>query len=214
MKEIILHGILKEKYGETLRWQVDSPKDALRGMMTNFPDFRKELSSGSFQIILGTPESGLYLTANDLDFRMPDTYPLHIIPVPEGRGGMGGSKKGIATVIIGAIILVTAFFTGGATLAGLGAALPGMLGSMGMTYGSLALTGLALIMAGISSMLTPKIKTPKYKQRESPEERASFLFQSGTVNTSEQGGCVPLVVGRFRTGSVSVSAGIRTEQIA
>lgn len=217
MKTIYLHGILRDKYGEKLVWQVDSPRDALRGMMVQLPEFRQELSQGMFQIVLGDRETGIALGADDLDFRAPDEFHYHVIPVPEGAGGGGGRSKGIGTIIVGAIIVIAAVvgavFTGGATLVALGAALPGMLGAAGLTYGSVALVGLALVMAGITALMTPKIKTPKYSARESPEERASFLFQSGSVNISEQGGGIPIILGRYKAGSVSVSAGIRVEQI-
>lgn len=216
MKHIVLHGILKEKYGPELIWEVDSPRDAIRGMMSNFPDFRQNLSSGQFQLIIGSLDEGLALSVYDLDFRFPDTMEFHIVPVPEGAKG-GGKSKGVGMIIVGAIItiaaVVGAVFTGGATLAALAAAAPGILGSVGFTYGSIALTGLALVLAGISTMMTPKVSTPKYSQRESPEERASFLFQNGSVNTSEQGGCVPIILGRYRTGSIAISAGIQIEQI-
>ena len=51
-----------------------------------------------------------------------------------------------------------------------------------------------------------------YDKREAPAQRPSFVFD-GAVNTSEQGGPVPLVYGTMRTGSVVISSGLVSEEV-
>ncbi len=45
-----------------------------------------------------------------------------------------------------------------------------------------------------------------------PDQRASALFDRG-VNATEPGAAIPVVYGRFRTGSVVVSVGLSAEQV-
>lgn len=83
----------------------------------------------------------------------------------------------------------------------------------GMSFGAAAAVGGALINAGIGLILT-SIFTPKAQaDKAGPEENNSFLFNNPT-NVMEQGGAVPLAYGRSLTGSVVMTVGIDTEQIA
>jgi predicted phage tail protein len=68
-----------------------------------------------------------------------------------------------------------------------------------------------MVLQGVSSLLTPVPKA-EYNNRETPDQRASFLF-NGATNRSAEGTAVPLIYGRFRAGSVIASAGITVEQL-
>ena len=52
-----------------------------------------------------------------------------------------------------------------------------------------------------------KVRTDDF---EAPDDQASFLFNN-QVNSTEQGAAIPLVYGRVRTGSVTVSSGVAVE---
>lgn len=77
---------------------------------------------------------------------------------------------------------------------------------MGIGLGNVAMLGVGLALAGVSQLMAPSFKSPGVPQSERLE---SFMFH-GPVNVMEQGHPVPLVIGRFRTGSVVVSAGLDT----
>ena len=117
-----------------------------------------------------------------------------VLPAIEGAGDGAGK-------VIGGIALVGAamFIPGGAALAGI-ALQPAVAG-----------LGISMALGGVSQMLAP---TPQsgYEERESPDQRPSFLFD-GPVNTSTQGLPVPVVYGRIKTGSVVVSAGMTAEEL-
>jgi len=70
--------------------------------------------------------------------------------------------------------------------------------------------GSALISTGIGLVLQGFFQPSIPESKERPDERPSFLF-NGATNTSVEGSGVPLVFGRTRTGSVTVSAGVDVE---
>jgi len=97
-------------------------------------------------------------------------------------------------------------------LGGMGATAFSVAG-MSITYGSIAMSGLIMALGGVSQMLasTPQ-QTSSYSNRESADDRPSFLF-NGARNTVEQGNPVAVLYGKMRVGGTIVSAGIEVEQI-
>ena len=77
---------------------------------------------------------------------------------------------------------------------------------------SIGLLGGSLILGGIAQLLTP---TPKVAQGIDSQDdpRKSYSF-SGIQNTSRAGTPVPIVYGETIVGSVVISAGIDTVQVA
>ena len=75
---------------------------------------------------------------------------------------------------------------------------------------SMAYVGGYLVLSGVSEMLFPLPKPPKFESEEDP--RLSFSF-GGTQQTGRAGTPVPLVYGEIFTGSVVISGGIDTEQV-
>ena len=72
------------------------------------------------------------------------------------------------------------------------------------------LLGATLLFTAIASIAVLSMpKVPTASSREEATRTASFIFD-GAQNTTEQGHVVPLIYGRFRTGSVVGSAGIAT----
>ena len=72
--------------------------------------------------------------------------------------------------------------------------------------------GVSLALGGISQLLTP---TPKISQGadSTSDPRKSYSF-SGIQNVSRQGVPVPVIYGEVFTGSIVISAGINTEEVA
>jgi len=89
------------------------------------------------------------------------------------------------------------------------------LGALGaITYGNIASVGLMMTLTGVSQLLspTPQASQAAYTNMERPEARTSFIY-GGPVNTSEQGGPIPILYGRMRIGSTLVAASVSTDQI-
>jgi predicted phage tail protein len=113
------------------------------------------------------------------------------------------------------VVLIALSF-GIATLAA-GAALAGSLSGFALqaiAFGTQAglLAGLGLAIGGVAQLLTP---TPKIAQGADNQDdpRKSYSF-SGIQNTSRAGTPVPIVYGETVVGSVVISAGIDTVQVA
>lgn len=68
--------------------------------------------------------------------------------------------------------------------------------------------GASLVLGGVAQLLTP---VPKNADNNDPRKSYSF---SGIQNTSRQGVPVPIVYGETMVGSVVVSAGVDTAQVA
>jgi len=124
------------------------------------------------------------------------TNPISIVPVVAGAGALG-------RILIGALLIAGAFFTGGATIGLLGLAAPVAVSTV------LAGVGISLVLGGVAQLLTP---TPKISQDEG-DPRKSFSF-SGIQNTSRAGVPVPVVYGETLVGSVVISAGIDIVQVS
>lgn len=212
-RKVYLYGALK-KYGPMIEMNVSTPVQAFRALFANYPEARKIVEPGAFKIVVGGKTTGKQLGEDELELR--GSKDLHIIPIAKGRGGRGGTGK----IVMGASIIALSVATSGlgtAMAAGymdaatISAAMAQSAG-LGMTYGGIASIGATMMLAGAFQALSPTPKAQEYAQRESPDQRPSFMY-NGPVNTAEQGATIPLVYGRMRTGSVLVSAGLSVEQI-
>jgi len=221
-RAVHLHGALKDRFGGPYMLAVGSPAEAVRALQANFPGFRAAVLDGSFHVVMRTPRSETFLGPDELALGLGRSE-LHIIPVIAGAK----SGAGIGKIVLGLTLVAAAFifapaapvFAGGAGFAAggtgaVGAAVGGTgLGAFvfgsAVTYGNIALFGATLAFAGISQLIAPSPKA-NYGDRERPDQRPSFLF-NGPVNTTEQGGPVPLAFGRFRLGSQVISAGMVSE---
>lgn len=107
-----------------------------------------------------------------------------------------GAKSGLGRFIAGTAIAVTAFYTGGASLAAMGAWSTGF-----------ALAGAALAFSGLSSMMT---KTPTTSVGSTTDNGKANQYFSSLGNRVGQGGAVPVVYGEMVVGSNVISQGLET----
>lgn len=196
MHEIHLHGSLA-RFGGPFSLSVRDGAEAIRALSTQLDGFRETLAAGDWQIVRGSPETGAALDEQDLTLALGGARELHIMPALQGAGGGGGVGK----VLAGAAVIGASFLVPGA----------GVFGAGILTKGGLAAFGSAMALGGVSMMLAPTPKS-QYSERETPDQRPSFLF-NGPVNASTQGLPVPLIYGRVRVGSVVVSAGMSAEEM-
>lgn len=204
MLKVRLYGRLAA-FGDEFRFDVETPHEAVRALMCVLPGFRQTLSEGSYMLTLGGDdiEAGRPLDLDSVTFGLGWGGVLHIEPE-----AVGAKRGGIGKIILGVALVAVAFIAMPAG-AGLGATAFSVAGAS-VSFGQIALFGVMMALQGVSGMLAGEPEQASFEQRERPDQRPSFLF-NGPVNTSEQGGPVPLVYGRMLTGSVVASSGITSE---
>lgn len=188
LHDVYLYGALGEKYGRKHTFDITNAPQAARALAANFKEFFGDFKDGLYQVIIGKDrESGTSIDKDTLDYQIGKGKSVHIIPVIKGSGG---NAAGVIKTVVGVVLIVVGVFTGQAWVVQI---------------------GIALTLNGVATLLTPIPKVPNYDERESPDRRASFIF-NGATNRAAEGSAIPLVYGQMRTGSVIVSAGIQVEQ--
>ncbi|NBW08341.1 MAG: tail assembly protein [Caulobacteraceae bacterium] len=212
MITVYLYGILKEKFGESFSFDVETPAMAMSGLLHQLQGFRQIISDGNWHVYRGERKPETSLDENELGLLFGSKNEMHLEPALIGRGGKGGK---IAKIVIGVALVAAGIYFGGAAgtigISGLGVT-AFSVGSVGITYGAIAAIGLATALSGVAGLLTPSLKVDSYTGRPEADQRQSFLF-NGAINTNAQGGPIPLIFGRMRVGSVVASAGVAAERI-
>lgn len=221
MKQVILEGILGEKFGYEWNLDVNSPAEALSAIMAQRPGMRQFIAQGEgvqgYEIIIGDTHAEV---PEELLLNMPGKGKYTFVPV------IAGSKSSALMMVMGvALIVATGGFGAGiaapfmatagtagtaATVAGVGgatvtaaavAAVPATLTTLGT---GLSYLGTGLLLGGAAMMLAPDVP-----DGNSSEKAENYLF-GGPVNTVKQGEPIPLVYGRAIVGSKTISASLFT----
>jgi predicted phage tail protein len=195
LRKIKLYGALAKFIGQrVLEADVTTAAEAVRFLLANWPELEAHMNDQHYRVSIGTYD----LIAEELH-DPAGAAPISFVPVVAGAGATG-------RIILGALLIIGAFFTGGATIGLLGLAAPVAVSSV------LLFAGATLLLGGVAQLLTP---TPKATQGADGQDdpRKSYSF-SGIQNTSRQGVPVPIVYGETVVGSVVISAGIDTVQVA
>lgn len=194
LRKIKLYGKLAKFIGKrVLHADVASAAEAVRFLVANWPAVERHMADQYYRVSVGSYD----LDADELH-NPAGQQEIKIIPVVAGAGAVG-------RIILGAALIVGAFFTGGATIGLFGLAAPIAVSTV---LGGL---GASLVLGGVAQLLTP---VPRIQQGSDTEQdpRKSFSF-SGIQQTSRQGVPVPIVYGETLVGSVVISAGIDTVQV-
>lgn len=189
IRTIRLYGKLGAQFGRVHRLAVRSTAEAVRALCVMIPGFERELNESkdngvAYAVFIGKRNIGAENlqepTGND---------DIRIAPIVGGR-----KSGGIFQVVVGVVLVIAGFFTGGAT------------------WGpALMMAGGAMALSGAMMMLSPQAKSQSADDNKDGT-RASYNF-NGPVNTSAQGKPVPLLYGEMITGSAVISGGIWTEDI-
>lgn len=176
--------------------EVATAAEAVRFLVTNFPELEKHMVDQHYRVIVGDYD----ITEDELH-NPSGQQEIRIVPVLAGAGATG-------RIILGAVLLIGALFTGGATIGLLGLAAPLAVSSV------LGTIGFSLVLGGVAQLLSPvpRINVPGTAQ-DNNDPRKSYSF-SGVQQTSRAGVPVPVVYGETLVGSVVISAGIDTVQVA
>jgi predicted phage tail protein len=150
------------------------------------PGFERELMQSrdrgiTYAVFAGTRNLGV----RDLSFPCGDED-IRIAPVLQGA-----KAGGLFQTILGGVMAAVGYYFG---WTGIGA----VIGNMGV----------AMMAGGISQLLAPSPRGLSTK--DSPQNQASYVF-NGPVNTTAQGGPVPVLYGELEIGSAVASAGIYAE---
>lgn len=206
---IKVYGKLAKHLGQrSFKAAVKSPAEAVRFLLANFPDLRAVMSEGDYQVTVGRHQLEIGNHPEQLHYPSAACEAIRIVPVVSGAGGVGKILAGVG-LIAAAILLGPA--AGG--FLGLGANILGGTFTLGASAAvAIGAVGSALVLGGVSQLLTP---TPTIGQGtdSANDPRRSYSF-SGIQNVSRQGIPVPVIYGEVFAGSVVVSAGINTEEVA
>jgi predicted phage tail protein len=203
LRKIKLYGKLAKFIGHrVLEADVATAAEAVRFLLANWPELEAHMSDQHYRVSIGTYDIDLE------ELHHPaGAAPISFVPVVAGAGAVGRIIAGIALI---------ALSFGIASLAA-GAALAGSLSGFALqaiAFGTQAglLAGIGLALGGVAQLLTPTPKVPQGADNQD-DPRKSYSF-SGIQNTSRQGVPVPIVYGETLVGSVVISAGIDTVQVA
>ena len=191
LRKIKLYGKLAKFIGHrVLEADVASAAEAVRFLLANWPELEAHMNDQHYRVSIGTYDIDLE------ELHHPaGTAPISFVPVVAGAGAVGRILAGVALIALSFVIIPL----------GIAAAGSGIATAVG-------LSGASLLLGGIAQLLTP---TPKVKQGADNQDdpRKSYSF-SGVQNTSRAGTPVPIVYGETLVGSVVISAGIDTVQVA
>ena len=200
LRKIKLYGKLAKFIGHrVLEADVATAAEAVRFLLANWPELEAHMSDQHYRVSVG-----IY----DLDLEElhhpAGAAPISFVPVVAGAGAAGRILAGVALIALAFIPGI-----GTATAAAIAAG-----AKAGLTVVGTALFGLgaSLVLGGVAQLLTPVPKVPQGANAED-DPRKSYSF-SGIQNTSRQGVPVPIVYGETIVGSVTISAGIDTVQVA
>jgi predicted phage tail protein len=195
LRKIKLYGQLAKFIGRrVLEADVATAAEAVRMLVANFPGLEQHMAEQHYRVTVGTYDLGL-----DEIHDPAGQQDIKIMPVIAGAGGAG------LKIALGALLIVGAFFTGGATIGLLGLAAPVAVSTV------LGGIGVSLLLGGVSQLISPVPKVPQGGGSDN-DPRKTYNF-SGIQQTSRQGVPVPCVYGLTLVGSVVISAGTDTVQV-
>jgi len=168
--------------------EVSSAAEAVRFLLTNFPQLEQHMADQHYRVSVGSYD----LTVDELH-DPAGQQEIKIVPVVSGAGAVGRIIAGVALLAIGFLV-------------------PG-IGALGVQV--LLGVGASLVLGGVAQLLTPVPRTvpPGSTSDTVKDPRKSYSF-SGIQNTTRQGLPVPIVYGETMVGSVVISAGVDTVQVA
>lgn len=193
VKTIKLSGSLGRRFGVFHKFAVDSYPEAIRALSSQVAGFKDFMQSeiGS-RMKFAVFVDGRNVGQHD-EKAWQCAKEVRIIPIPTGS-----KSGGLFQVVLGAVVMATAFFTGGASLA-----------AMGAFASSAFMMGGAMVLGGVMQMISPQ-QGGMRMEIQSTENKPSYAF-GGAVNTTAAGYPIPLPYGQRTVGGAIWSAGSYAE---
>ena len=209
MRVIKVYGKLAKHLGQrSFKAVARTPAEAVRFLVANFPELRSVMRDDSYAISVGRHQLPIGDKPEFLHYPAGSDDAIRIIPVITGAGGNFGK------ILMGAALIGLAFVPGVGALtaaqvqAGVSATAT-VFGTGLTTLGAASFAiGASLVLNGIAGIISPVPKTPEMDS----DPRENFNF-SGVQNTSRSGVVVPVIYGEVVTGSITISAGLNTEEV-
>lgn len=189
LREVRLYGHLGKRFGLIHHLAVESAAEAVRALCVVIDGFERYVlqhSSPGYRVWAGRANLG----ADELAQPVGTREVIRIVPVVEGA-----KRQGLGQTIVGAVLIV----------AGMVMTAYGVPGGAQVTQ-----AGIAMVIGGVIQMLSPQRGADGTEQ---DKNTPSYSF-NGAVNVDAEGGCVPVLYGEMIVGSVVISGGIRTADIA
>lgn len=196
LRDVRLYGKLGAQFGRVHRLAVANTAEAIRALCVVLPGFEQALVSSEERGIRYACFLGKRNIGEDEIRVPPGDDVIRIAPI------LAGAKQGgLFQTLLGAALIVAAFYMPASI------ALP--LGAKGAIAAPMMLSmGVSMALGGVMQMLSPQQRGLSAK--DGPDNGASYNF-NGPVNTSAQGNPVPVLYGRMIVGSAVISAGIYAE---
>lgn len=187
MKTIKLYGELGRKFGKIFRFDVKTPREAVRALSNQIKGFERYMMTAHEKGIgfaVFTDKSNIDEKQLDMN---TDCAEIRIVPRV-----IGAKKGGLFQVILGVVMVAAAVVTGGMSLAAYSAMQVALMGA-----------GIGLVVGGLSQMLMPKVDVSNQNE---DGNKANKGF-GGAATTVAQGNPVPVLRGRREIGGFIISAG-------
>lgn len=189
LREVRLYGHLGKRFGRIHHLAVETTAEAVRALCVVIEGFERYVlqhSAPGYRVWAGRANLG----ADDLAQPVGTREVIRIVPVVEAA-----KRRGLGQTIVGAVLIV----------AGMVMTAYGVPGGAQVTQ-----AGIAMVIGGVIQMLSPQRGADGTEQ---DKNGPSYSF-NGAVNVDAEGGCVPVLYGEMIVGSVVISGGIRTADIA
>lgn len=181
MTTVYLHGSLAKKFGPKFRFEVYNVRQVIDALECARPGFRRairDMKHFAFRVKVGKHYTSPSAELLDL----PNVgRTIRITPILESAA----NSKGIWQIVAGVVLIAASIF-----IPGLGAFAPLIMGM-----------GASLALGGIAQLLSP---SPLDSPTENKNKRGYLL--NSPVNTRQQGGPVPLLIGEMWLAGVIASA--------
>ena len=202
MKTVKVYGALKEYIGQgVFSFDVLTPAEAIQALCANFKGLDKYIYDSEKDGIVYDVKVGKQIiqekNIEDLTAPWSNKDVFSIRPVIQGAGrGFGRFLIGAALLGLGAIGVGSKMFIG--TLGGTPIAVSSALKQFGAI----------MMLSGAAEMLSPQPELPT-----EPNLLESSAL-SGLSNVNNQGTPIPICYGRAFVGSVIISTGLDTDEVA
>lgn len=195
---IYLYGKLRKEFGPTINCKVSSIQELLKAAEANRPGFTAAIEKDRGYVIRRGSDfrtaKEVVVTEKELESKEYMQFgedDWHILPMPMGYSGVARVIVGVVLIVVGAVVSYVGF--------GIGTPIMKL--------------GAVILVSGVASMLAPSPSVAGYGDRESPDQRPSYLFD-GPTNRVEPGGAVPLVYGfDVIIGSIFTSGSLKIGDI-
>ncbi|MGT2518087.1 tail assembly protein, partial [Salmonella enterica] len=190
MARVCLYGDL-QRFGKRFSLSIKTAAEGVYALAMQIPGFREKMTEGWYQVRIAGEDVSEDTLSTRLHEPLPPGAVIHIVPRMEGA-----KSGGIFQVVLGAVAIAAAFWTGGASMAAWGALSTGLFTA-----------GASMMLGGVAQMLTPQPKAPSMHSADNGKQNTYF---SSLDNMVAQGNPLPVAYDEVMTGSRRISQELST----